>query len=244
MKKKRADVGLIVPGNSRIGGVTFYKRNGKMVGRVSESREKRSNTLPQFIQRQKMRHSTALWKMLRFCETMFMGPGNTYQNFASLANKLPVVYVEKTRMSDASFLMPGIPVSNGTLPSVSLQLGEVNGTAALLTDLKVEEWKYAQKLWLYTAEQQDNGVPRVMFKMRELPFREMTTVDGCLALLGDEFADPMKGWAVVRVIHDRCSAQGIVTRCTFYQQYTTDEALQFSVKSYGGLTEPPFPLPY
>ena len=71
----------------------------------------------------------------------------------------------------------------------------------------------------------------------------MTKVDGQLALVGEEFADEMKGWALVRIIDDRCSPQTIVTRCTLYQQYTTEEALQAAAKSYGGLTEPPFLSP-
>ena len=45
----------------------------------------------------------------------------------------------------------------------------------------------------------------------------------------------------VRIIDDRCSPQAIVTRCTLYEQYTTEEALQTAAKSYGGLTETPFP---
>lgn len=28
-----------------------------------------------------------------------------------------------------------------------------------------------------------------------------------------------------------------VTRCTYYQRFTTDEALQAAAKSYGGLTD-------
>ena len=53
----------------------------------------------------------------------------------------------------------------------------------------------------------------------------------------------MKGWALVLVSGDRCSAQTIVTRCTLYQQYTTEEALQAAAKSYKGLTETPFLSP-
>ena len=63
--------GLMIPKRMRIAGMTFYLRNGQLVGRESSTHEKRSNTLPQFIQRQKMRHTTALWKMLRFCDVMF-----------------------------------------------------------------------------------------------------------------------------------------------------------------------------
>ena len=68
-------------------------------------------------------------------------------------------------------------------------------------------------------------------------------MDGRLALVGDEFADEMKGWALVKVIDDRCSPQTIVTRCTIYQQYTTEDALEKAADSYGGLTETPFLSP-
>ena len=79
--------------------------------------------------------------------------------------------------------------------------------------------------------------------MREVSWQEMTLTDGHYVLKGEEFADPMKGWALVLVKGDRCSPQTIVTRCTLYQQYTTDEALQAAAKSYGGLTETPYLSP-
>ena len=63
VKMKKSGLGLVIPKTLRIGGVTFYQRGGQVIGRVSESREKRSNTLAQFIQRQKLRHTTALWKI-------------------------------------------------------------------------------------------------------------------------------------------------------------------------------------
>ena len=74
--------------------------------------------------------------------------------------------------------------------------------------------------------------------MKEVSRTDMTAVDGHLALVNEEFADDMKGWALVRVINGRCSPQVIVTRCTFYQQYTTEEALENAADSYGGLTKP------
>ena len=244
VKMKKTGLGLVIPKTLRFGGVTFYQRGGQVVGRVSESREKRSNTLAQFIQRQKMRHTTALWKMLRYAEPMFTERANAYQDFASLANGLPPVYVEKTQMTDASFLMPGIPMSNGKLPTVEQRLGEVDGKPALLTDLTVGSRQWDEQLWLYTAEQrQDEAFPRVWFSRREVTRLEMTVVDGRLALVSDEFADPMKGRALVRVAGDRCSPQTIQTRCTLYQQYMTEEALQQAAKSYGGLTNAPYLSP-
>jgi hypothetical protein len=245
MKMKQvAGMGLLIPKKMRIGGMTFYKRQGQVIGRVSESMEKRSNTLPQFKQRQKMRHATELWKMLRFCETMFTERGNAYQNFASLSNRLPVVYVERRQMGQATFLMPGIPVSDGTMPALEQHLGEVDGTPALITNLRAGDMNHGERLWLYTAEQYIEGdVPRVRFSRSDLIWQKGTAADGQLILKGDEYADPMKGWALVRVVGGQCSPQTIVTRCTLYEQYTTEEALQIAAKSYGGLTETPFPSP-
>ena len=59
-KKDSAGLGMAIPKRMRLAGMTFYLRNGQVVGRASSTHEKRSNTLPQFIQRQKMRHTTAL----------------------------------------------------------------------------------------------------------------------------------------------------------------------------------------
>ena len=247
MKKKSSPKGMMLTGSLRRSGVTIYERNGQLVTRTATSYEKRSNTRPQFIQRQKMRHTQALWKMLKYgCkEIMFTQRQTAYQNFASLANRLPAVYVERIRMDQASFLLPGIPVSDGTLPMIQLQLGEVNGTPALLTDLSNDNRTYRAKYWLYTAVQtlENDFMPRVRFSMCEVRWSDMTVADGHLALVDEEFADEMKGWALVKVIDDRCSSQTIVTRCTLYEQYTTEDALEAAAKSYGGLTETPFLSP-
>ena len=223
-KKDSAGLGMTIPKRMRIAGMTFYLRNGQLIGRESSTHEKRSNTLPQFIQRQKMRHTTALWKMLRFCDVMFTERRSAYQNFASLANQLPAVFVAKRQ--------------------VKQDLGEVNGVPALLTDLKEGDRTHNAKLRLYTAVQTlEYEMPRVRFSMREVSWRDMTVVDGRLAFVGEEFADEMKGWALVKVVDDRCSPQTIVTRCTLYQQYTTEEALKKAADSYGGLTGTPYLSP-
>ena len=121
----------------------------------------------------------------------------------------------------------------------------MNGAAALLTDLTNEDLTNHSKFWLYTAVQnlENDFMPRVRFSVREVKWNEMTLVDGHMALVGDEFADEKKGWALVRVNGDRCSQQGIVTRCSLYQRCTTEEALQEAAKSYGGLTPKPFLSP-
>lgn len=59
---------------------------------------------------------------------------------------------------------------------------------------------------------------------------------GTLALVGDLFADRMLGFGLVRVIDGHASSQRVVTRCTYYERYTTEEALQLAAKSYKGLT--------
>ena len=247
MKKKgNPGLGLTIPKRVRVAGMTFYMRNGQVIGRESATHEKRSNTFPQFVQRQKMRHTTMLWKMLRFCDTMFTERRTAYQNFASLANQLPVVYVPNDGiMNQSSFLMPGIPVSDGVLPIIKQELGEVDGRPALITDLKVSDRTHHAKLRLYTAVQgmENDILPRVRFSMRKVSWWDMAVVEDRLALVGEEFADEMKGWALVKVMDDRCSRQTIVTRCTLYQRYMTEDALEVASDSYGGLTDTPYLSP-
>jgi hypothetical protein len=236
MKQKSKIGGMLMLGSLRSAGITTYMRNGKVITRVAQSFQKRSNTRYQFIQRQRMRHTISLWKKLKYCNVMFTQRPVAYQNFASLANRLPAVFFS-WRCRDVTFLMPGIPISDGSLPTINQYLGEVDGVPALLTDLKKTDLDFHDTLRLYTAEQKCGEFPEIEFCMRELSFRELTLVDGRFVLKGEEFSDNLKGWALVRVNRDRCSPQGIVTRCTFYEQYTTEEAMQKAAKEYGGLTE-------
>ncbi len=238
MKKQNSGNGLMMTGSFRSGGVTFYLRQGKVVGRVAHSSEKRSNTMAQFVQRQRMRHSVALWQRLKPCNPMFTEHKSPYYGFASFANRIQAVYLPKSGpLSNASLLLPGIPVSDGTLPVVKQWLGEVDGTAALLTNLKANGLRRGEKLLLYTAEQGlEKATPKVYFAVRSVKPSEMREVEGCMALVDNEFADNMKGWALVRTSDERCSPQTLVTRCEYYQQYTTDEALEAAVKTYGGIT--------
>jgi hypothetical protein len=133
--------------------------------------------------------------------------------------------------------MPDIPVSEGTLLPIKHQLGMVDDIPALITNLKASEWEEPERWLLYTVEQfEGKTTPMVSFKVREVSIDEFTEVDGRLALVDNEFANEMKGWALVRVNGDRCSSQRIVTRCTYYEQFTTEEAMQKAAESYGGLT--------
>ena len=62
-------------------------------------------------------------------------------------------------------------------------------------------------------------------------------------MVGEEFADDNKGWALVLVKGENCSPQSIVTRCTLYQQFTTEEVMNEAAKTYGRVKESPFPSP-
>ena len=122
------------------------------------------------------------------------------------------------------------------LPSLNQWLGEVDGIPALMADLMAGGMQYEERLWLFTAEQETKGMPRVRFSRSEVFWQRDYNANSKLMLKGEEFANSMKGWALVRVLGDQCSPQTIITNCTLYQQYTTDEALQAAAKSYGGLT--------
>ena len=238
MKIKQPKMGVEIIGRIPSLGVTKYIRKGSVVTRVSTSNSGRSNSLKQFVQRQRMRHGIALWKRLSPCSPMFTEGKTHYLGFLSLANKLPVVYMPKIKYDvEGSLLMPGIPVSGGTLRTMQQTLGEVDGTPALITDEKARNSLPHSAFLLYTAEQGTGRMdcPEVNFNVRVIQPDEFTLVDGCLALVGSGFADETKGWALVRVQGKNCSSQGIVTRCKVYEQYTTEEALEEAAKSYGGL---------
>lgn len=225
--------GLLLNGSLKQSGVTFYTRNGKIVARTSHSDERRSNTRGQFDARQRMRHAVALWNKIKFCKPMFIGGRSSYSRFTSLANRLMTVYLK-----EGSLLLPNMPLSDGPLPAIGEWLGVVEGRPALLTDLRHDELDRDDELRLYTVRQRvDRPEPEVEIRCHEVRRSEMLNVDGQVALVGEEFADEMCGWALVRVNGDRCTTQQVVTRCSYYQHFTTEEAMREVAKSYGGLTE-------
>lgn len=196
MKIKQPSIGVEIIGKIPSLGVTKYIRNGTVVTRVSTSEGRRSNSRGQFIQRQRMRHSIALWKELSCWSPMFTEGKTAYHRFLSLANQLPVVYLPKNKDSvEGSLLMPSIPVSEGSLSPVQSRLGDVDGMPALITDRKVGEVRPFEVFLLYTAEQQfqREDCPNVSFKMREVKRDEFAVVDGCLALVDNDFGSEMKG---------------------------------------------------
>ena len=72
---------------------------------------------------------------------------------------------------------------------------------------------------------------------------ELRNVDGRLTLVGDVLGDDMRGWALVRMAESKASSQKVVTRCSLYEQYLTDEAFERAAQSYGGLTKAPLLTP-
>ena len=237
MKNQKNPMGLMMlTGRMPKSKVTIYCRQGELVMRSVHSEGKRHNTRQQFIQRQRMRHSIALWKALKPCQPMFTHGKTNYNGFITLANQLPAVFMPYNLGNGNTLLLPDMPVSDGTLPPIKQWLGEVDGTAALITNLKADTLRDGERLMLYTATQSAISMI-VSFKVREVMLDEFVEVDGCLSLVDNDFSDEMKGWALVHVNGPLCSSQGIVTRCTYYEQFTTEEALQKAAQSYGGLTK-------
>lgn len=241
MKKEK---GITFTGSLRSDGITIYQKQGKTIIRSSTRSKSNGFTIKQFIQRQRMRHAIALWRELEYCYPMFTEAKSAYNGFVSLANHLPAVFVNKyDAMHSPSFLMPGIPVSDGTLPEVKQHLGEVGGKAALITDIRPFIKSYGMDLRLFTAEQINGTYPKVEFDVRSVTREELIETGEGLALVGEEFADDNKGWALVLVKGENCSPQSIVTRCTLYQQFTTEEVMNEAAKTYGRVKESPFPSP-
>lgn len=236
--RKANNNGILVNGSLRRAGITFYTRGGQTVARVATSQQPRRNTRGQFESRQRMRHITALWKDVGPFTLFEAGARSCYAQFASLAAGLEVVYLPREGAQVChSVLMPGIPVSLGSMPEVALALGEVEGEPALLTDLTAERLKEGDRLWLVELHQSIEGrLSIVRASCRQLQEAEWVWANGCLVLAGSLYADDMRGWALVHQRGDCRSTQRVVTRSTYYRQFTTDEALMALASSYGGLT--------
>jgi len=233
--------GLNITGRLKGDGITIYERNGGTVVRSAHSRQPERRTRKQFVARQQMLHSTRLWGILKWAGTpMFPAQPTSYNRFLSLMHRTEVVFLPQyTQLDGATLLLPDMPLSEGSLPTVKQHLGEVDGSMALITNLTRDNLQRGDKLILYTLVQSfdNNDKPMVIICRREVMSDEMTeTADG-LALIGSEFADDMKGWALIHVRGEHCSTQTAVTRCTYYKQFTTEEALREAADSYGGLTK-------
>ena len=231
--------GLALTGRLKASGITVYLRNGKPVARTATSWQPKRRTRKQFIARQQMLHSTRLWTFLKYAGTpMFPAQPTAYARFLHLMHRTEVVFLPQNGPLDsATLLLPDMPMSEGPLPTVKQHLGEIDDKMALVTNLTHDSLRRGDKLILYTLTQDIRWKPLVYFSRREVMTDEMTETGDGLALIGDEFADNMKGWALIHVRGESCSTQTAVTRCTYYKQFTTEEALQAAAASYGGLTE-------
>lgn len=231
--------GINITGRLKESGITVYYRNGKAVARTATSWQPKRRTRKQFIARQQMLHSTRMWTLLKYAGTpMFPVQPTAYARFLSLMHRTEVVFLpQKGPLDGATMLLPEMPLSEGLLPTVKQHLGDVDGNAALVTNLTRDSLHRGDKLILYTLTQDISSTPRVRFERREVMPNDMTTTSDGLALISDEFADDKKGWALVHVRKEKCSTQTVVTRCTYYKQFTTEEALQEAAASYGGLTK-------
>ena len=247
---KQKSTGLLVNGSVKAAGVTFYTRHGQTVVRSARSVQPERRSRGQFDQRMRMRHTIALWHVFRASGPLFGEGVTAYRRFASAANRLTPVYVPcNGPLGTATFLLPGIPVSAGPTASIKEWFGKVDGEDVLLTNLRPADLERHEELRLCCLRQSLEGAaPQIVVSWRTLALPNgdeshsggephLRLVDGKLAVFGGALADPMFGWALVRVDGDRCSTQAAVTRSTYYERFTTDNALNTAAESYGGLTK-------
>ena len=129
-------------------GVTFFRRGGKTYARVSTRTAPNKQSVKQFINRERMRHSIALWHCFYSSDKPLMetsGSLTAYNAFLRANSALPTVYLTKQQaVQGAALLMPGMVVSEGRLPAVEydfamLESGERVVLTNLLTGFGAEE---------------------------------------------------------------------------------------------------------
>ena len=237
-------------------GLSIYKKNGKTIVRPAHNRRKpRRMSHKQFALRQRLTHNNALWRALAATKMVFFEGGSSpCHRFRSINMDCPIVYLTKLmRLNYSSLLLPNMVISDGPLPPINYQLGDVDDQPALLTDLtKTEARKYT--LLLYVLEQRvflqqfgsdhfqlsihvESLSPDDFVNVPSTLLSPYKNIKGTLALVGDRFADPMLGFGLVRIMDGHASSQRVVTNCIYYEQFTTEEALLTAAKSYGGLTK-------
>lgn len=232
--------GLGVEG--RLFGTTTFVRNGKKYIRVAHSRQPKRLTPKQLVLREQLAHNNALWRALSQLEEVFFEGGTgPYYRFMSVNNASPVPFLTKgSHGYEITLLLPNMAVSDGPLSPVGYRLGEVKGQPALLTNLSRKEARKG-KVLLYVLQQKvlqlNSGkeIVQLDIKAENVNPSEFATINGSLALKGGRFADPMLGFALVRVVDGHASSQRVVTHCKFYEKFTTEEAFQAAAQSYGGL---------
>lgn len=246
--------GLLEDMEGRLGGFTVYVRDGKTFVRPTHIHQPRRLSREQLLIRERQSHNNVLWRALkRSGRVYFENDKAPYYRFMSVNTFSPVPYLRKQHYySNNALLLPEMVVSDGPLPTIAYQLGEVDGQPALMTDLT--RTKAAKMtLLLYVLKQMvvhgQNGDD--MFSL-QITVEEITAkgfasvpstlaspykdVHGTLALVGERYADPTLGFALVQIMDGMASHQRVVTLCEYYKNYTTEDALQAAAKSYGGLT--------
>lgn len=232
----------------------FYKRGDKTFVRPKHIRQPRRLSRSQLTIRERQSHNNALWRALKATGmTFFKGENSPYNRFMSVNMYSPVPYLRKQQYhSGNALLLPDMVVSDGPLPPISYQLGDVEGQPALLTDLTKATAK-KDTLLLFVLEQtiihwrKDEDLFQLRIKVETLKADDFVNVPstltspykdvhGTLALVGERYGDPMLGFGLTRVKEGFASHQRVVTRCQYYERYTTEEALLAAAKSYGGLT--------
>lgn len=234
--------------------ITICHRGDKTFTRPAHIQQPHRLSRMQLLLRERLSHNNALWRALKESgHVYFETDKSPYNRFMAINMQSPVPYIPKQQFhSGNALLLPDMVLSDGTLPPINYQLDEVDGQPALLTDLTKKE---AQKstLLLYVLRQKvlphQNQPDQfyISIKVETLTPNDFTVVpstlltpyqskSGTLAIVGQRFADPMLGFGIVRLKDGHASRQHVVTRCTYYEHYTSEEALQAAANSYGGLT--------
>ncbi len=121
-------------------GVTFYRRGGETYARISTRKAPNRQSVKQFINREKMRHSIALWHCFYSSDKPLMetsGNLTAYNAFLRANSALPTVYLTKQQARQgAALLMQGMVVSEGRLPAVEYDFAVLeSGERVVLTNL-------------------------------------------------------------------------------------------------------------
>lgn len=274
IKKK----GISLRGSLKKDNITIYSKGGKLIMRSATSEMPLRRTRSQFVARQRIAHSVVLWKRLKEnTEPFFLSEQTGYHRFVSLMRKTPDVFLTQWEYRNyGSLLLPGMAVSDGTMPDIDYYLGTIASRPALITSLttasplpyvptgtdmvralcgKKNRIKEGDTLRLYIIHQVfENMIPKIYITTENVVLKkgngrcwfdevEPFCEEGRLVLSGETFNDSMKGWALVHISGGNCSSQKVCTRCTLYEQYSTEEAMLRAAESYGGLTKTQFLTP-
>ena len=177
--------GIIVDGSIRSAGITFYTKQGQTIVRSATSRQPKRRTEKQFVLRERLAHCNSLWFTLSgTCDTLLTARSRPYDCFMSMAAKLPPVYLTSYENAcGMALLMPGIPVSCGTLTDIVYSLGSTGPSPALLTGLAPDDLHSRETLLLVTLRQlAEADMLMLGAEARNVDAADFTVVDGRLAL--------------------------------------------------------------